>query len=87
MSTLGGYSVFNSMPMLAVHDVRPLPRIPRADYERFCYGWLFDALRGLTFGQAFCREFSVTDMLLLYTTGWDEERTQRYIERTGYIEG
>jgi len=85
MSTISGYSVFNTM--LAVHDVRPLPKIPRADYERFCYGWLFDALRGLTFGQAFCREFSVTDMLLLYKhSGWDEDRCRRYIERTGYIE-
>lgn len=58
--------------------------INTAQWQRFCHGYLFDEIRGKTFGQAFCDKFDVNDWHLLYTLR-DEEQSKQYILRSGYI--
>lgn len=63
---------------------RSWPVVSPDEYEKFCYGYLFDALRGYTFGQAFCRKFSINDALLIYTLR-DEHSAKQYIEKQRYV--
>lgn len=58
--------------------------VSRAHYSAFCHAYLFDALRGLTFGQAFCKKFSIHDNLLIHTLR-DEHSAQQYIKQCGYV--
>ena len=66
-------------------SARPLPYISQQQYDRFCYEYLFDAIRGLTFGQAFCKKFSIHDVLLIHTIR-DEQEAKRYIRGARYVE-
>ena len=43
----------------------PEHKIPLADYEAFCREYIFDNLRGVSFGVAFCKKFEVNDLVLL----------------------
>lgn len=60
-------------------------RISKKLYDEFCRYYLFDAIKGLTFGQAFCKKFSISDNLLLYTIK-NENAAKKYIKNSGYIE-
>lgn len=55
------------------------------DYKKFCHEYLFDAIRGLTFGQAFCKKFCIYDAVLIHTIR-DEEEAKRYIQDARYVE-
>jgi hypothetical protein len=89
MSDSASHSVFSQIAtQLERHGKSFLDQPIKIDsdhYERFCYSFLFDSLRGLTFGQAFCKEFFVYDALLLYSIT-DEDEAKRYIAKAGYIE-
>jgi hypothetical protein len=57
--------------------------VSRKQYEKFCREFVFDALRGDTFGKAFCHKFKIMDYILLLSTDMDE--AMRYIEKSKYI--
>mgnify|MGYP003335542030 CR=1 FL=1 len=52
----------------------------KKDYETFCNEYIFDAIRGRTFGKAFCNKFNVTDYYLLVVK--DVYLAKTYIEHT-----
>lgn len=57
--------------------------ITKSEYEVFCKEFIFDALCGETFGQAFCRKFKITDNLLNIVSSNSEAKY--IIETLGYI--
>lgn len=56
--------------------------VSKADYQVFCNEYIFDSLKGLTFGKAFCLRFDIKDNMLL-ALGDDSARF--LIENLGYI--
>lgn len=52
--------------------------VSRKRYEKFCHGYIFQALKGDDFGIAFCKKFKIMDYILLMTKNIDEAK--RYIE-------
>jgi hypothetical protein len=52
--------------------------ISRGEYDVFCKEFIFDKLRGMTFGQSFCKRFNIHDTVLDLIT--DEEYTREHIE-------
>lgn len=52
-------------------------------YEQFKKEFVFDKLRGLTMGQAFCEKFEISDYMLSTITS--EEETDFLIKNLGYI--
>ena len=52
--------------------------ISRAEYDVSCKEFIFDKLRGLTFGKAFVKRFGIHDTVLDLIT--DEAYTREHIE-------
>lgn len=58
-------------------------KISKSDYEIFCKEFLFETLRGKTFGAAFCERFGFNDIFL---KALSNETAKHHIEKLGYIE-
>lgn len=56
--------------------------ITRKDYEIFCKEYVFDAIKGKSFGSAFCEKFHVLDYSLLHSS---TEFAKKHIETSRYI--
>ncbi len=56
--------------------------VSKQDYEVFCNEFGFDKIRGLTFGEAFCERFSITDNILSIMS---DDGAKWLIEHLGYI--
>lgn len=79
MTTNKGHSVFTHHEL---HDERHTEL--RITEEEFQF-WkkeinMFDALKGIRFGQSFCNHFGITNNLLYYTMG--PEAAEHYIRKT-----
>lgn len=57
--------------------------VTRDEYEIFCKEYLFDKLKGETFGLAFCKRFNITDRTISILRS--EEFAKQLIESLGYI--
>jgi hypothetical protein len=57
--------------------------IPRDEYEIFCKEYMFDKLKDVSFGTAFCKRFEVTDFVLDLLQS--ENSAKKHIEYIGYI--
>jgi hypothetical protein len=57
--------------------------ITQEQYEQFEYHYVFDALKGLRFGQAFCERFGVSNASPLYHLN-SRELCERWI-RANYL--
>jgi len=57
--------------------------IDMCDYEIFCKEYVFDNLRGISFGESFCRKFDITDFVLSILP--NEISAKKHIETIGYI--
>jgi hypothetical protein len=57
--------------------------ISKIDYNAWKHSVIFDNIRGLRFGQSFCKHFNITDNLLYYTN--DIKWCEKYINET-YIQ-
>lgn len=53
------------------------------EYETFCKEYVFDQLRGISFGEAFCRKFIITDYVLSVLPS--EQSARQHIKTIGYI--
>lgn len=58
-------------------------KISKKDYEEFCKEFVFDKLRGKSYGEAFCLKFGFKDTILKNLT---DESARFHIEKLGYIE-
>jgi hypothetical protein len=57
--------------------------ISRKDYELFCKEYVFDKLKGISFGNAFCKRFDIRNYAI--SNMKDEAFTEQHIEKW-YIE-
>lgn len=57
-------------------------QISKTDYEIFCKEFLFETLRGKTFGTAFCERFGFNDIFL---NKLSNDTAKHHIETLGYI--
>lgn len=57
--------------------------INKADYDMFCREYVFDSLRGDTFGRAFQKRFDCRDRVLSMFR--DQRHTMKHIEYCGYV--
>lgn len=57
--------------------------ISQEDYDKFCREYVFDALKGKSFGAAFCAKFNVVDFLLLRDQ--PDDWAKDYIKNCGYV--
>lgn len=56
--------------------------ISRYEYDIFCKEFVFDSLKGKSFGQAFCERFDFNDVFL---KGLSDNTAKHHIETLGYI--
>jgi len=55
-------------------------KISSQDYEIFCKEYIFDQLKGIRFGRAFCERFSISDVVVSRLI--DEDLAKELIEET-----
>lgn len=56
--------------------------ISKQEYQEFCKTFVFEKIKGETFGEAFCKKFDFNDTFLKNLT---DETAKYHIERLGYI--
>ena len=75
---------FNNMVLqLSQPPEKIAKHISKENYEVFCKEFVFDKLRGHSFGVAFCKRFDIFDTALLINRS--DENTRQYIKDVGYI--
>lgn len=80
------YSMYNSVFSDAITSLDSIINknrdVSKTDYENFCKDFLFDKLKGKSFGQAFCERFDFNNLLLKHLS----DATAKYhIETLGYV--
>ena len=56
--------------------------VNRKDYDKFCHEFIFEKIKGKSFGESFCAKFSLNDTFL---RNLSDETAKYHIERLGYI--
>lgn len=57
--------------------------VSKSDYELFCKEYMFEQLKGVRFGEAFCKRFKIDDALINMNSN---DTAKFHIESLGYIE-
>lgn len=57
-------------------------QISKRDYDSFCKEFVFDKLKGKTFGESFCEKFDFNNIFL---KGLSDDTAKDHIEKLGYI--
>lgn len=57
-------------------------KISKAEYDIFCKEFIFDTLKGKSFGTAFCEKFGFNNIFL---KGLSDSTAKDHIEKLGYI--
>jgi hypothetical protein len=68
--------------MLAQHGRTAQEPLTPENYDRWCHEYLFDAMKDLRFGQAFCNHFGITDYHIFYERDVEKCKTmirKRYL--------
>ena len=60
----------------------PNKKISSQDYELFCKEFVFEKLKNISFGEAFCKRFGFNDMFL---KSLSDTTAKHHIEKLGYI--
>jgi len=74
---------FSSMVNTLENLNSPKYNISKSDYEIFCKEYIFEHLRGVKFGKAFCKKFNINDTMLKCL--FDEDLAKELIEEQ-YLE-
>lgn len=56
--------------------------VSKQDYELFCKEYMFEQLKGVRFGEAFCKRFSIDNVLINMVSN---DTAKFHIEALGYI--
>lgn len=56
--------------------------ISNDEYVKFCREFVFNKIKGETFGEAFCKRFGFNDVFL---KGLSDNTAKHHIEKLGYI--
>lgn len=54
-------------------------RVSSQEYSAWRHSYIFDALRGLRFGQSFCNHFDITDYRIMFCS--DADRAEHIIKQ------
>ena len=65
--------------MLAQHGRTAKEELTQESYDRWCHEYIFDAMKDLRFGQAFCNHFGITDNHVFYER--DPEKCKAMIRK------
>ncbi len=65
--------------MLAQHGRTAQEELTPESFDRWCHGFIFDAMKDQRFGQAFCNHFGITDNLLFYERNID--KAKQYVKK------
>ncbi len=65
--------------MLARHGRTAQEELTEENFQAWDHAFIFEAMRDLRYGQAFCNQFGITDNILFYER--DRERAQKHIRR------
>lgn len=57
--------------------------VTQKQFDEFKYEFVFDKLKGMTMGQAFCKKFGINDYMLSSIT--NDEESEFLIKNLGYI--
>ena len=74
---------FDSLLELHNNYVADVPKISRYKYYKWRKAYVFDALKGLRYGQSFCNRFAINDRVLsrlTHTKNADRHIRQYYIK-------
>lgn len=52
--------------ILAQHGRTAQESLTQESFDRWCHGYIFDAMKDQRFGQAFCNYFGITDNFIFY---------------------
>lgn len=58
-------------------------KVDKIAYEKFCKDFVFEKLKGKSFGHAFCERFNFNDVFL---KALSDSTAKNHIEKLGYIE-
>lgn len=58
------------------------PTITKTEYEIFCKEYIFDKLKGIGFGKAFCKRFNVSNIFL---THMKDRAAKKHIDEMKYV--
>jgi len=78
-------SIFHHLNHANSSTVKHLKSIDRKEFDRFCKEYIFDIIKGDSFGVSFCKRFGILDYLLLYTYKNDYDKAVKHIIKTGYL--
>ena len=56
--------------------------VSRKEYEIFCKEFIFERLKGVKFGRAFCDRFQISNYLIPHLS---DESAKDYIESQGFV--
>lgn len=56
--------------------------VTKDEYEIFCKEYVFDSIKGIRFGEAFCKRFDINDSML---SKFSNDLAKFHIEKLGYI--
>ena len=65
--------------MLARHGRTAQEELTEESFEQWDHRFIFEALKGLSYGQAFCNYFGITDNILFYER--DRDRARQHIRK------
>ena len=57
-------------------------KISKNDYDIFCKEFVFEKIKGKSFGSAFCEKFGFND---IFIKGLSDSTAKDHIEKLGYI--
>lgn len=82
MNNFNYFDAFGNMLASGLSERQQPKTISREEYELFRKEYMFEKLKGKTFGEAFCERFNIEDYFLKNFT----DGTAKYhIEKLGYI--
>jgi len=76
------YNFFDCLDGLEQLTGNSFKKISKQDYELFCKEFVFEKIKGVTFGKAFCERFGFNDIFLKDLT---DSTAKDHIEKLGYI--
>lgn len=74
---------FDSLIELHNNYIADVPKISRYRYYKWKKAYMFDALKGIRYGQSFCNKFAINDRVLsrmLHTKNADQHIKMYYIK-------
>lgn len=78
-------SIFHHLNNANLNTEKYLSSINRKEFDAFCKEYIFDVIKGDSFGVSFCKRFGILDYLLLYTYKNDYDKAVQHIIKTGYL--